>query len=299
MSWEWSWLRLATAVVSGAVLSHGGSLVQLTTRNEMASPSTLGMDGLAVGLVLFLYSLPMLFPGIVVYDLLSLGMVVTVALLLRLVPAPRSSFETSRAGDMRFVLLLGLSVNLMVGALFALLQFVAMAFNHEFPDQLWFGRIEAATPMQLWIGLPLLLILIWRASRYRRQWKAMLLGEGWCRGLGIPVQRITKEALWIAFVGNLWVITQWGAFSFLGLLFPLLLRQMGRYRGRPWRELTEGALLCGVVFGLLDHICYNVTFHGAEIPVGLPAGLLGAAGLVLMLWRRFLSLRVGKDTQRV
>ncbi len=48
MSWEWDMARLTTALLAGVLLSFSGSLVQLTSRNELASPSTLGMDGLAV-----------------------------------------------------------------------------------------------------------------------------------------------------------------------------------------------------------------------------------------------------------
>jgi ABC-type Fe3+-siderophore transport system permease subunit len=48
MSWEWDVLRLMAATLAGVLLSVSGSLLQLTTRNELATPSTLGMDGLAV-----------------------------------------------------------------------------------------------------------------------------------------------------------------------------------------------------------------------------------------------------------
>ena len=45
-------LRLLTSFIVGALLSFSGSLIQITTRNDLASPSTLGMDGLAVLMVM-------------------------------------------------------------------------------------------------------------------------------------------------------------------------------------------------------------------------------------------------------
>ncbi len=286
MSWEWEWSRFAVAVWSGCLLSHTGSLVQLTTRNELASPSTLGMDGLAVALVLGAHGLGFLGGSAWPLELISLALGLGVAALLWLAPLPWMRLGEQRGQDFRFILLLGLSVNLLVGALFACLHFLAMAFNMEFPTQLWFGRVTPLGPLQtlgaVLVAAPLVVV----AFRQRRWWRALLLGPGWCLGLGVPLQRLTREALVAAFVGNLWVISQFGAFSFLGLLCPLLLRQFSRYGAHPWRELTEGALWCGLGFALLDHACYNFTFRGAEVPVGLPAAFGGACALVVLLWRR-------------
>jgi len=297
MSWEWELSRLSLALLAGVVLSHTGSLIQLTTRNEMASPSTMGMDGLAVAIVLANYAIQRFYPAWPL-EVMGLVAIAVVALLLWFWPEKWLPLKGGRGQDFRFILLLGLSLNLLVGALFAIMQFLAMAFNQEFPDQLWFGRIGQATMLQMISGLIIIFGLVSLGMRRRRLWKALLLGSGFCHGHQIPVKQMAKEALWVAFIGNLWVITQFGAFSFLGLLFPLLLRQLSRYHGEPWRELTEGAFVCGAVFAMLDHVCYNFTFHGAEIPVGLPASLAGAAGLVFLLWQRFNALPgrlLGKD----
>ena len=300
MNWDWEISRLVLAIMAGTVLSHTGSLVQLTSRNEMASPSTMGMDGVAVAIVLLIYLLQSAFSLPYTLEELGLITVIVCAVALRFLPARLIPYQGARGQDFRFMLLLGLSINLLVGAVFAVMQFLAMAFDHEFPDQLWFGRIDTLAPLHLVGSLIVMIGLLLIGLRHRLQWKALLLGHGWCHGLGIPVQQVTKDALWIAFVGNLWVITQFGAFSFLGLLFPILLRQIPRYQGHPWRELTEGALVSGLLFALLDHACFNLTFHGAEIPVGLPASMIGSAVLVILLWRRFLSSgSLGKDPQRV
>lgn len=289
MSWDWELVRLLSAFAAGMVISHCGSLIQLTSRNEMASPSTLGMDGLAVALVLLFYLLQNFFDLDLSLEQLGLIGVFLIGGILRLVPSRWLPYHGSRGEDFRFILLLGLSVNLLIGAVFAGLQFLAMAFAREFPNQLWFGRVQTFGATQLGGSVLLLTILGITAFRHRGRWKALLLGPGWCYGLGVPLQLIMKDALWIAFIGNLWVITQFGVFSFLGLLFPILLRQLPRYHARPWLELTEGALLAGGLFALLDHLCFNLTFHGAEIPVGLPAAMLGSLSLVILLWKRFLN----------
>lgn len=283
MSWEWDVIRLFTAVITGAALSFAGTLVQITTRNELASPSTLGMDGLAVLLVMAGFGLEAMGWGWGELNEMSLALGFS---------ATAAGWAWSRRGrwqlrgEFRLVLLMGLAINLLVGAFFAIMQFLAMAFNQEFPEQLWFGRLRpleaSAWGLSLGVWVPLLIFVL----GHRRHWKVLLLGPSWCRGLGVPMERMQRQSLVLAFLATLWVVTQFGVFSFLGLLCPLLLRQLNRYRGEPWREMTDGAVLAGLSFALLDHVCFNLTFHGAEIPVGLPAGLFGAAALVGLLAER-------------
>lgn len=283
MSWDWDFFRFLSALVAGGLLSFSGSLIQLTSRNDLASPSTLGMDGAAVLAVMLAYLLQAL--GLATWPLSSLAFLVGCVLALALFLGTKKSPGLG-AGDFRLILLLGLGTNLLVGSVFAVMQFLAMAFNQEFPEQLWFGRLSTLAPsdwgLVAFVGLPLGIFCL----RHRRHWKALLLGRDWCYGLGVPVERMTREALALSFICTLWVVTHFGVFSFLGLLFPLVLRQISYFRGEPWREMTLGAVGAGVVFALLDHACFNLTFHGAEIPVGLPAGVFGAAALVTLLWRR-------------
>jgi len=283
MTWELDLARLLSAIAAGTLLSFAGSLVQLTGRNELASPSTLGMDGAAVFIVMLSYGLEGF--GFSVGSLADTSFLLGLVLSLLLWLIVKKTKWRSN-GDFRVILLLGLSVNLFVGSLFAVMQFLAMAFNREFPEQLWFGRMQTLSSLGWGLSVLVWLPMLSFVFYYRRSWKALLLGVGWCRGLGIPVDKIVGGSLLLAFISTLWVVTQFGVFSFLGLLAPLLLRQLPRYRGAPWREMTDGALLAGVFFAALDHVCFNITFHGAEIPVGLPSALFGAAALVGLLWIR-------------
>ena len=276
-------LRLVTSFVVGTLLSFSGSLIQITTRNDLASPSTLGMDGIAVLMVMVGFLIKSFGVNLPLSELaFGLGLI-SLAFISFIAP------YFLKQKDLKIVVLMGLSVNLLVGAFFSIMQFLAMAFNLQFPDQLWFGRILS---LDLFSGLTLFVIvlsLLVFLAKYRKAWKALLLGSGWCRGLGIPVQNIIKLSLLLSFLITLWVVVHFGVFGFLGLLFPLVLRQFKRYKGEPWRELTDGAIWAGFGFSVLDQICFEFTFHGAEIPVGLPASLFGAAALVSILWRRNLK----------
>ncbi len=290
MSWEWELSRLVMALAVGSLLSFSGSLIQHTTRNELASASTLGLDGMAVLCVLLGVSLKVFFP----YPLGLLTLVAGVVVVSTLLLARRmwSFVEPGKFhGDLRGTILLGLGINLLMGALFSFLQFLAMAFNREFPGQLWFGRIsspQAASGLTL---IPLLAAVAAFLRAYRRSWKTLLLGRSWCLLHGLDQGKIVRRSILLSFLITLWVAAFFGIFSFLGLLAPVLLRQMKVFSGEPWREMSVGALLSGGVFSLLDHACYNWTFDGAEIPVGLVTSCLGALALIFVLLQRANSQR--------
>ena len=54
-------VRMCSSFLVGMLLSQSGSLIQLGTRNILSSPSTLGLDGLAVLWLLVLSSIGLYF----------------------------------------------------------------------------------------------------------------------------------------------------------------------------------------------------------------------------------------------
>jgi ABC-type Fe3+-siderophore transport system permease subunit len=277
---ELDWMRFFTALLTGFLLSFAGTLVQITTRNELASPSTLGMDGLAVLLIIISF----VFQSVGIdFSLSQMALVIGGggAIVIWFFGA-----QLLRSNDLRLVLLLGLSINLFVGALFSIMQFLAIGFNLKFPEQIWFGRLTTLNTSGTLSAAVLMIIVLSFILFYRKSWKILLLGRGWCHGLGVPIDKMLRASLVISFLITLWIVVHFGVFGFLGLLFPLVLRQFPRYKGEPWREMTDGAFISGLFFAFLDQLCFQFTFYGSEVPVGLPAGLFGASALVILLWKR-------------
>ncbi len=130
-------MRLACAFLVGSLLSIVGSLIQLSTRNILSSPSTLGLDGLSVLALLLFHTLGVAFDWYPGHWSLLLGLPFILVLGFSY---PR--FVT-RAGKFERVLLIGITMNLFVGALFSLWQFLFMAFNYPFPSEMWFGAAYA------------------------------------------------------------------------------------------------------------------------------------------------------------
>jgi iron complex transport system permease protein len=281
---QWPMLRMLTAFIIGYLLSLMGSITQWLTENKLASPSTLGIDALGVGVVLiflFFHSMNLVIPEELKFIII---LMISVSLSFVLTRFARYSIG-------RRILFLGLAINLFMGAGFALVQFLSLAYGFEFPHSLWFGQIFTPSKKELiFLGISFTLILLTLMMNLKK-----LLSTGLGHGLVItlqkPIERIWRCAIFICLLGTLSIIWLFGVYSFMGLILPSLLRSLPGIKGRPKNELTFGAILGGVIFMILDLCCYFFPIMGAEIPVGLLSATLGAMALVILSSKEILSFK--------
>ena len=272
--------RLLSSFFTGIILSQTGSLLQFSTRNTLASPSTLGFDGLSVlwlllstslfiflkleGSVLFLTMI-----GIPFFMLLGLGF---------------STFLGHHKNIERLIFL-GLTFNLMVGAIFSLWQFFFMAFNLPFPVELWFGHFRFASWDSgiILVIFELIVLIVW--ILLRKDFLLYSLGPSVEKNLNLKVRNLYSFIFITISLGTFLIISLFGAFSFLGLIFPILARKMWFRRFDLDGEFLLGGFVNGIVLLAIDLLCYLFPILGAEIPVGLIATVVGAVSLILLLWR--------------
>lgn len=284
---EYEIYRGLFAFLCGHFLCLSGSLTQITANNHLASPSTLGFDGLGALAVIvaqvFFFSI---LPGalepkafIVFLIFMVLGSVVL-----------RKFIKGKGLGlDVGFLILLGLAFNLFVGAIFSIVQFLFMALNFEFPTGLWFGGFRFFETWWLWPFMVAFVIAILVVKRNAGRLRLMSLGSDLALGRGVDVKRAQLESLILSLALTGLVISFFGVFSFLGLIFPHVLRSFSRYRSNMRTELYEGPILAGVGLFALDAICLRLTYRGAEFPAGMVSSVGGAMLLIALLLRSRLT----------
>lgn len=279
--------RSLAAFISGTLLSLSGSFIQLGTRNILASPSTLGFDGLSVLWLLIVHSLVLL-------TVQELNLITLILLGVPFFLVVGFYFSRFFKGEARFerVILVGLTFNLLVGAVFSLWQFFFLAFNIPFPMELWFGNFRFSnTSALLLLGVTLLgtffgLRFYWRDLELYSLGsiaKGFSLRGGFIRYLYISVAIIT-------FV----IVALFGAFSFLALIFPILSRSLWFKRFDLRGEFVFGSLLNGALLMFTDLLCYYFPIYGAEVPVGLLVSIVGAVSLIALLWKQSSSESLAK-----
>lgn len=275
-------LRFLSSFLCGLILSQCGSLLQLSTRNVLASPSTLGFDGIAVLWVLVFHSVCLYFGveySALTMFLAGLPVFVLVGLLFGKVLGIKKNLERP--------ILLGLTFNLFVGAIFSLWQFLFLAFNLPFPVELWFGQFRFVSDIPLIVLTLIEIILITILFCYRHEMSLYSLGASFSRHFKMNEHRLFSIFFLMISIGTFSVVSFFGAFSFLGLIFPIIARKLW-FRSFDLRgEFVIGAVVNGLFFMLTDFVCYSLPVFGAEIPVGLVVTAIGAVGLILILWKSF------------
>ncbi len=271
-------LRLLSSFLCGVILSQAGSFIQTGTRNILASPSTLGIEGLSILWLLCLHTLTLWL------GLESEWWAVS-GIILFIFVGKFFSRLTGKEARLEKVLFLGLTFNLFVGAVFSLWQFFFLAYNLPFPVEVWFGHFRYVNEKSFFLLTAFEIILLVFLSKQWRNLQLYSLGPVLSRAQGVNLTSLYSIFFIFAFCGSFLVISQFGAFSFLGLIFPLVARKLwfGKYDLKG--EILIGSIVNGLFFMVTDFICYQFPVMGAEVPVGLIASAVGAVSLIALLWK--------------
>jgi ABC-type Fe3+-siderophore transport system permease subunit len=250
----------------------------LRSRNILSSPSTFGFDGLAVLWILCVYSFSV-WAGLEANWIFIGGIPVFIfagALYTRVID---SSTKIERA------LFIGIAFNLLVGTIFSLWQFLFMAFNKPFPSEVWFGHFRFINEWHVLQILTAEILFLMSLRYFWQDLKLLTLGPHLARQLGLQEKKLLTFIFIAVSLSTFLVVSSFGAFSFLGLVFPLISRKIWFNRFDLKGEFLLGSIANGLSLMSVDYLCYQFPFYGAEIPVGLLATGLGALSLIFILWK--------------
>jgi iron complex transport system permease protein len=279
--------RVLLAFFVGYFLTVSGSLAQIVTQNNLASPSTLGFDGAAVICIIlaqFVISSLSLSVGIEWVSFLIFLIIFGLVILARIPFSKKVELFTNKS--IQNLILIGLGFNLFVGAIFSVIQFLFMALNWEFPTGIWFGNLKYATVSILWVfsfvflGLQVFIFLLSKKLRL------LSIGHDFALGLGLNVKQTQTYSIFISLFLTGLVISFFGVFSFLGLIFPHVLRMLPMFKFNMRNELLYGGIFTGLVFSGIDVLCYSFDIYGTELPVGMVSSVAGSMALLLLLTRK-------------
>jgi len=178
---------------------------------------------------------------------------------------------------------MGLIFGLLVGAVFSLWHFLFLAFNLPFPVELWFGHFRFADIQSTTFLILLEFFLFAGWMIYRKELKLFSLGPDVGANFNLKVKNLYYFIFISISLATFVIITLFGSFSFLGLIFPLISRKMWFKKFDLDGEVVVGGIVNGLVLMAVDLLCYFFPMMGAEIPVGLIATAVGALSLILIL----------------
>lgn len=273
--------RLALGLAVGAALAVSGVLLQGLFRNPLADPGIVGVSaGAGLGAVL----------AIVLGGLLPSALIATVGPALVPLAAGASGWlttlllyrvaTTGQRTDVALMLLAGIALSALAGALTGLLTFVAD--DRQLRDLTFWsmGSLAGATWSKLAAALPLMALALLVAPRLARGLNALALGEAQASHMGTDVQLLKRLTILSAAAATGSAVALSGGIGFIGIVVPHLLRQA---QGPDHRQLIPNAALLGAALLVLADVVSRSVVAPAELPIGILTALIGTPVFLWML----------------
>ncbi|NEI74528.1 Fe(3+)-hydroxamate ABC transporter permease FhuB [Rhizobium lusitanum] len=267
--------RFAMAVIAGASLGGCGALMQLTLRNPLAEPTTLGVPaGAQLALVacgLWFPALPAASREIAALIGASAATLVVLALSWDRVLSPARLISG------------GLLISLYCGSFSA----IALLLNQEALQGIYiwgagslvqndWNKVLLLLPWVVGLGLVAVTII-------PRSLTVLTLGDEGARGLGLSVRNVRLAALAVTVVATALVTSVVGVIAFVGLAAPALARLSGRHGIRDqilWSAAAGAAMLLAT-----DQLLQLLLPPGAGLPTGIATAVIGAPILLVLIRR--------------
>jgi iron complex transport system permease protein len=287
--------RALTAVGVGAGLALSGGLLQGVFRNDLASPSVIGVtSGASLGASIAILLVGGYGPAIVSSAIGGRAplFVTGAAFLGALAVCGLVTLLSTAAGRISVptLLLVGVALNVMTGGMLAAIQSFALTdFDVGRALIAWtFGSLDDRTPIHVWIaalGVGLAAAVI---PFVALELDLFAGGEEDAQTLGVDPGRVKLLALLAAALAAAVAVAVAGQIAFVGLVVPHLVRLTV---GSSHRRLLPLCLLGGPVFLLGADVAQRWLLGGEALQPGVLMSLVGGPFFLFLLVKNKRALR--------
>lgn len=277
--------KLIAALLSGALLSFSGLLLQTYFKNPLADPSVLGISS-AAGLgaatwIMSSASLPLL-----MYFPQELGLSLSAcifAFLSLLLLIFFSSFLRNKSS----LLVSGILLSSFSSALVLYLQF--QSGKEELQRYiLWtMGDLTAIGWSELMILLGIGLFGVLYLFLQSQPMNILLMGSVEAKNLGISTQKLQIQILISTSVLSALIMSFCGPIGFVGMAIPHLSRML--FRTYKHQILIPASLILGALFLVICQYIADHLIAGKSIPVNMISAFLGAPLVLWFLYKKGLD----------
>jgi iron complex transport system permease protein len=271
-------LRLPNALMSilaGGGLAVAGLLMQTFFRNPIASPYLLGVSagaGLGVAMGLFLFG------GLSAWWVAAFGAAGSAGVLLLLLAA---SF---RLRDDNSLLILGIMLGSVIGAVVELLQYFASAEALQRYTIWTQGSVQGSHWAEVLALLPILFVVwIW-VYLQAKGLDGLLFGRAYAESMGVNVEQLRRGLIIATALLSGGITAFCGPVGFVGLIAPHGARWL--LRSSRHKELIPITLLLGVFILLAAGALSVLLSNQRPLPLNALTALLGVPLVIWLLWRR-------------
>ena len=281
-------MRVLSAVGVGAALAYSGALLQGVFRNDLASPSVLGLTtGASVGASLVLLLAGGIGPAGIPLDAHTPWLLSAVAFASSLFVVVVIAAVATRGGRVSVptLLLLGIAANATLGGFLTLMQRLALEdFEVARALLLWsFGTLDDRLPAQVLALFVLLGLCVAALPFVATELDLFAGGEEDAAGLGVRVGRVKVVTLAAASLAAAAAVSVSWQIGFVGLVVPHLMRLLV---GTSQRVLLPACLLGGPVLLLGVDLFGRVVMPRVVLPPGVLMSVIGGPFFFFLLLTR-------------
>ncbi|WP_179435207.1 FecCD family ABC transporter permease [Microbacterium pseudoresistens] len=274
--WQIRFPRIAMAVLVGGALALAGVVMQAVFGNPLAEPGVVGVSsGAAVGAALSITL------GLTVFGswtTAGLAFVGGLAATLLVYSAARAEGRT----DAVRLILTGVAVNALGGALLAVLMFLGSTASREQIVFWQLGSLNGARWIEVLVVALAVLVGGAAALGGGRQYDLLSLGDRTAAHLGVRVERLRIVSILVVALLTGVAVAFAGIIAFVGLVIPHLFRGI---QGPATRPLLVLSFLGGAVLLVFADVLARTLVPAADLPIGILTALLGGPFFSLLVRR--------------
>lgn len=276
--------RVLLSIVIGSILAITGAAIQGLFRNPLADPSVIGVSGgaalfAAIYIILSdkIFSIPQ---SLSEHSFLMMLFTFTGAFCTTLLIFSLS--RTVSKMNVSLILLAGIGVNALSGALVGLLIYIADDVQLRSFTFWTLGSLAGANWSALaWATAALVVVSIFFLPLYKPL-NLLSLGEEQAQYLGVRIERLQIKLIFISAIGIGISVALCGFIGFVGLIVPHIFRLLA---GSDHRFLMPASALGGAILLMMADTFSRIVAAPAEVPIGIITSLLGAPVFLFALFK--------------
>ena len=281
--------RAILAILIGGALAISGASLQGICRNPLADPGLLGISsGAAAAAVIgIVFMTQWSVPDVIrpyLLPALAFGGAAFTALLINRMAQVNGKLEIVT------LLLSGIALNALFAAVIGLMSYLADDQSLRLITYWLMGSLGAANWQNILIVTPILGLSVWGIYRKRHELNLLLLGEANAKYMGVEVDRVKQQLLWLNALAVGVAVSVSGIIGFVGLVVPHILRIT---LGSDYRSLLFNSMLLGGSVMLVADLVARMAAAPAEVPIGIITSIIGAPVFILLLIKQKKKLAFG------
>jgi iron complex transport system permease protein len=279
--WQMRLPKTIIAIIAGAGLSISGCIMQTCLKNDLASPSTLGITSAATfgaNLSIILLSTSALSISIfksLTYLTSLFAFLFSIVVVLIILSLSKLKSFTSQT-----IVLAGIAMNSLFQAFTTMIQYFANQVTLSAAIFWTFGDLSRGNWQEIIILfiiiIPIFIFFIMKSWDYN----SLSSGEDLATSLGVKVNRLKFVSILFAALITSVCVSFLGMISFIGLLAPHISKKIF---GKNHSILIPASAITGSVILVLADILSRTIIKPIVLPVGAITSLIGASLFLYLL----------------